>query len=273
MTPSDRLSDPKGNDHPPEMRFCPLASGSKGNALYVSAGGTAVLIDAGLTGKEIQKRLAAHALDAKGLSGIVVSHEHTDHLHGVGVLARRWGLPIYMNRSTRDAATRQLGRVPRVVCFDSGRSFTLGCLKIHPFVLSHDAADPVGFTISNNGLRIGIATDLGVATANVKMHLKDCALILLEANHDPRMLESGPYPWPLKQRIRGRSGHLSNEDAARLLCEVRHPGLRHVVLGHLSETNNTPEKAMAVVGRAIDRSSMRLVAARQDCCGPMIEIS
>ncbi len=257
---------------PPSITFCALASGSRGNALFVSSGGTAIIVDAGLSGREIQKRLASRHLASESIGAIVVSHEHTDHLQGVGVLARRWKIPVYMSRETLRAGRRQLGQVDRVTAFHSGKPFTIGSLDLTPFATSHDAADPVGFTIGSRGVHIGVATDLGVATANVKMQLKRCALILLEANHDHRMLEQGPYPWPLKQRIRGRSGHLSNEDAARLLKEIHHENLRHVLLGHLSETNNTPEKALSVVGGALEGTQTRLGAVCQDCSGPVLEI-
>lgn len=272
MTHSVDVSGPCPAGDPSPMRFCALASGSRGNALFVSGGRTGLLIDAGLAGREIERRLSFRGIAIERLTAIVVTHEHTDHLKGVGVLSRRWGLPVYMSRETRKAGAGQLGRVATVECFESGRSFAVGNLQVHPFAVSHDAADPVGFTVGFNGIRIGIATDLGVATANVKTHLKRCALVVLEANHDAEMLQSGPYPWPLKQRIQSRSGHLSNHDAARLIAEIHHDGLRHVILGHLSETNNTPEKAMAAVGRVLGRSSIHLEAACQDVCGSMIEI-
>jgi phosphoribosyl 1,2-cyclic phosphodiesterase len=257
---------------PPSITFCALASGSRGNALFISSGATAIIVDAGLSGREIQKRLSARNISSEGIGAIVVSHEHTDHLQGVGVLARRWKIPVYMSPETLAAGRRQLGRVDRVTTFHSGKPFSIGSLDVTPFATSHDAADPVGFTIGSRDIHIGIATDLGVATANVKMQLKRCALILLEANHDHRMLEQGPYPWPLKQRIRGRSGHLSNEDAARLLKEIHHENLRHVLLGHLSETNNTPEKALSAVGGVLEGTKTRLEAVCQDYCGPLLEI-
>lgn len=272
MTHSVDLPCPASTEDSSPLSFCALASGSRGNALFVSAGRTGLLIDAGLAGREIEKRLSLRGIAMERLTAIVVTHEHTDHMKGVGVLSRRWGLPVYMNQETRKAGAGQLGSVATEECFESGRPFAVGNLKIHPFAVSHDAADPVGFAISFNGVRIGIATDLGVVTANVTMHLKHCALVVLEANHDADMLESGPYPWPLKQRIRGRSGHLSNRDAARLIGEIRHDGLRHVILGHLSEANNTPEKAMAAVGRVLANASIHLEAARQDTCGSLIEI-
>jgi phosphoribosyl 1,2-cyclic phosphodiesterase len=143
-------------------------------------------------------------------------------------------------------------------------------MAIHPFGISHDAENPAGFTIAQNGTTVGIATDMGIATSLVRQHLKRCALLILEANHDPTMLETGPYPWPLKQRIRGRTGHLSNPDSKKLLKELQHDNLRHVILGHLSEINNTPQKAFDEVSRAITRCNAELTVADQYSSGPVI---
>jgi phosphoribosyl 1,2-cyclic phosphodiesterase len=160
-----------------------------------------------------------------------------------------------------------LGRIQDTRNFEVGSGFFVGAMHIHPFSISHDAEDPAGFTIRQNGKKIGIATDLGIATAMVKEHMKECDVVILEANHDPAMLISGPYPWPLKQRVRERTGHLSNEASAGLLAEIKHDRLSHVVLAHLSETNNTPEKAVCAVGQAMNQSRARLTVAYQDVCG------
>jgi phosphoribosyl 1,2-cyclic phosphodiesterase len=247
---------------------CLLASGSKGNAIYVSDGRTSLLVDAGLSGIEMERRFAAAGLEISTLQAIVVSHEHSDHIRGVGVLSRRYQLPVYISSGTQKACGTQLGRLHAVHHFETGRSFTLNGLTIHPFVTSHDAADPAGFTISRNGRKIGIATDLGIATGMVKEHLKTCDLLILEANHDPTMLIEGPYPWPLKQRIKSRNGHLSNQESGDLLAEIRHDGLCHVILAHLSETNNTPEIARQTVEKLLAGTDCRfdLHVARQDRC-------
>ena len=245
-----------------------LASGSRGNATYISDGRTAILIDAGLSGKEIQRRMASKGLDSNNLDAILVSHEHADHIHGVGVLSRRFDLKVYINDGTRQASGKALGKLPEVVPFSCGRAFAIGSLDIHPFSISHDAEDPAGFTISGNGAKVGVATDLGVASGVVKTHLKACDILILEANHDPQMLIDGPYPWPLKQRIRGRSGHLSNEDTALLLESLRHDRLVHVILAHLSEENNTPEKARLAIKTALNGASVKLhVASQAEGCG------
>ncbi|RZB30458.1 MAG: hypothetical protein SRB1_02738 [Desulfobacteraceae bacterium Eth-SRB1] len=258
------------NDH--NLSVCVLASGSKGNAIYISDGLTSILVDAGLSGIEIERRLKSKGLCPEDLDAILVSHEHNDHIQGVGILSRRFGLPVYINRKTIEASSSYIGNIQNIVNFDTGSPFAINNLKIHPFSISHDAEDPAGFTICLNNTKIGIATDLGIATAMVKEHLKDCTLLILEANHDPDMLQNGPYPWPLKQRIRDRTGHLSNEDSKNLLHEVQHDRLKHVILAHMSETNNTPEKALNVVGRAITHSRTRITVASQDVSGELIRV-
>ncbi len=252
-----------------EICICVLASGSKGNAIYISNGPTAVLFDAGLSGIEIERRLTSRGLRTDSLKAIVVSHEHSDHVQGVGVLSRRYGLPVYINRKT-DGAAATIGKVYQKVFFECGAGFTIGNLTIHPFSLSHDAADPAGFTVHRNGIKVGLATDLGVATALVAEHLKNCRALILEANHDPQMLIEGPYPWPLKQRIQGRTGHLSNSDSKSLLNKITHQNLDHVILAHLSETNNTPAKAIKCIMPALAHFDTQLEVAHQDRCSGIV---
>jgi phosphoribosyl 1,2-cyclic phosphodiesterase len=252
------------------LGVCILASGSKGNAIFISSGDTSLLIDAGLSGIEIERRLRSRGLDPENLNAILVSHEHSDHIQGVGVLSRRYKLPVYINSKTRKSADSQLGNLHEFKNFECGSLFTINDLSIHPFSISHDAKDPCGFTINQNGTKIGIATDLGIATSMVKSHLKGCTLLVLEANHDEQMLINGPYPWPIKQRIKSRTGHLSNEASKTLLNELQHDGLKHVMLAHLSETNNTPQKAVNEVGRALTRCNARLDVASQDKCGALL---
>ncbi|UCD77728.1 MAG: MBL fold metallo-hydrolase [Desulfobacterales bacterium] len=251
------------------LAICTLASGSKGNATYISDGQTSILIDAGLSGIELQRRLTSRGLDPADLNAIIVSHEHSDHTKGVGILSRRYKLPVYINQPTQSASA-ELGRLHEIRPFECGTTFSIRNLSIHPFSISHDAEDPAGFTIGCNGTRMAIATDLGIATAMVKEHLKQCSLLILEANHDPQMLETGPYPWPLKQRIQSRVGHLSNADSKKLLHELQHEKLQHVILAHLSEINNTPHKAFAEVSHALTRCSAELTVADQYTSGPVI---
>lgn len=247
-----------------------LASGSKGNAIYLSDGETAILVDAGLSGIEIERRLQRRGIAPGSLSAILVTHEHKDHVQGVGILARRFSLPVYISKNTWVAAFAQIGEVKEVHHFRCGSSFALKTLTVHPFSLSHDAEDPAGFTVSRNGIKIGIATDLGVATALAKTHLQKCALLILESNHDDKMLEDGPYPWPVKQRIKSRTGHLSNEEASGLLNAVCHAGLEHVILAHMSETNNTPQKVLEAAAKVIKSKRMRLGVAEQGRCGKLL---
>ena len=254
-------------DH--KLAVCTLASGSKGNATYISDGETSILVDAGLSGIEIQRRLASRDLPPEDLDAIIVTHEHSDHIRGVGILSRRYNLPVYINPKTHKACPR-LGKLHETKAFECGTTFHINKMAVHPFAISHDAKDPAGFTIGQNGTTIGIATDLGIATSMVKQHLKRCALLIIEANHDPTMLENGPYPWPLKQRISSRTGHLSNPDSKKLLNELQHDDLQHIILGHLSETNNTPQKAFDEVSGAITRCNADLTVADQYSSGPLI---
>lgn len=253
-------------------KICVLASGSKGNAVYVSNEKTAILVDAGLSGTEIERRFRSRNINPDRLDAIVVSHEHRDHIQGVGVLSRRFGLPVYISESTLSEATTQLGFLHETRTFNQGTSFSIGDLSIHPFSVSHDAVDPVGFTIQDRSAKIGIATDLGVATQLVCHHLNGCRLVVLEANHDLKMLEDGPYPWQVKQRIRSRVGHLSNEASRDLLDKVSHSELEHVIVAHVSETNNQPDRALSVVREAVGRRSPRLSLAGQHAAGDMITL-
>ncbi|MEW6263702.1 MAG: MBL fold metallo-hydrolase [Thermodesulfobacteriota bacterium] len=255
------------------IKYCPLASGSKGNALWVETGDGAVLVDAGLAGRELMRRLDAAGLNPGALQAILISHEHRDHVSGAGVLARRLRLPIYLNQATRRRAAFLLDHV-ETRDFRTGEPFRLAGLAIQPFSVSHDAADPSGFIFERQGVKLGLATDLGVSTSLVRERLAGCRGLILEANHDPQMLMNGPYPWEIKMRVKSRHGHLSNQDAAELLAQVAHAGLAHVVLAHLSEVNNRPELALAVVGSAVNTPArgFTLTAAGQHAPGPLREI-
>jgi phosphoribosyl 1,2-cyclic phosphodiesterase len=254
------------------LNVCLIASGSKGNAIYISNGQTSILIDVGLSGKQIEKRMQERGLNPEAVQAILVSHEHRDHIHGVGILSRRYAIPVYINRETWRTAREHIGQVKKHHFFTCGQSFTIDGFTIHPFGLSHDAVDPTGFTISSSGLKVGIATDLGLATTLVKEHLRDAHLLVLEANHDTDMLLNGPYPWSLKQRIKSRTGHLSNTDARELIMELKNNRLKHVILAHLSDTNNTAEKAYNEVCVALEKTSTELKVVTQDACGPLIRL-
>ncbi|MCD6585258.1 MAG: MBL fold metallo-hydrolase [Desulfobacteraceae bacterium] len=254
------------------MQICMLASGSRGNSIYVSDDDTSVLIDAGLSGVEIERRMKSRNLRIEDLNAIIVSHEHSDHIQGVGILARRYNLPVYISSATFNTAAEKLGSIKHINNFSCGTEFTINALTIRPFSISHDASDPAGFTIGSNGQKIGIATDLGIATAMVKEHLKNCCCLILEANHDVPMLEDGPYPWPVKQRVKGRTGHLSNESSRELLMDIIHDKLSYVILAHLSETNNTPEKALQVVTEHLPDTRLNVSVAAQSTAGPIIQL-
>jgi phosphoribosyl 1,2-cyclic phosphodiesterase len=253
------------------LSVCVLASGSRGNAIYVSDGTTSILVDAGLSARKIDRCLRSRGLDTAGLNAILVTHEHIDHVRGVERMVRRHRLPVFLTAGTYQAARNwmEIEEFCPVAC---GYEFRFNTLSVRPFSISHDARDPAGFIISANGSRIGIATDLGQATTLVREHLQNCQMLILEANHDPDMLINGPYPWFLKQRIRSRTGHLSNQEASRLLAEVMHSGLQHVVLAHLSETNNTPARAAAEVSRVLSGTRTRLTVAAQNVCSPLVTI-
>ena len=257
------------------MHLCVLASGSSGNAIYVAEKNTAILVDASLSGKETESRLHAIGVDGNHLSAIVVSHEHTDHVSGVGILARRFGLPIYVTAATFDPLKRLLRGKERVEIFEHGTGFPIEDLGLHPFSVSHDAADPSGFVIANGTSSVGIATDLGCVTHLVRERLRGTDLVVLESNHDEQMLWEGSYPWELKQRIRGRFGHLSNEDAASFMRELAQQGLRRGVLAHLSQENNRPELARTSVWmalREIGADGFQLSIAEQDRVGEKVQI-
>jgi phosphoribosyl 1,2-cyclic phosphodiesterase len=251
---------------------CVLGSGSRGNAVYISDGTTAILVDAGFSAREIDRRLRDREIDPAGLKALLITHEHTDHVKGVERLVRRHHLPVYLTAGTGRSVDPD-GVLPDVVPFACGREFRIGTLTVRPFSIPHDAGDPVGFTVTANGIRIGIATDLGQPTALVRDHLQGCRVLILESNHDPDMLKNGPYPWFLKQRIRGRTGHLSNQDSGRLLSDLVHTGLEHVILAHLSETNNTPQMALAEAGRVLSGSHVRLTAAAQGSPTPLLPLT
>ena len=247
-----------------------LASGSNGNSIYVATPGVRILIDAGLSARELERRLERIGVRAQDLDALVITHEHRDHVSGLGPLSRRYRLPVFLNRATRGNLPDQVGSLADCVEFTTGRSFSVADLTIHPFSLSHDAADPVGLTLVNGESKVGICTDLGKATRLVHHHLQECRLLLLEANHDVGMLTKGPYPWSLKQRIRSPSGHLSNEKARELLARVLGETLERVILAHLSEVNNRPGTVLEAFAEVRHLKSLRLTVASQHNPSEMI---
>ena len=239
------------------MKLHILASGSSGNCTLVVAGGTSVLVDCGISGAEASRRLEAVGCAPEELRGIIVSHEHTDHIQGVGVMARRHGIPVYLPRGTLEACNGQVDSRTETRVFPSESEFEIGELGVRPFSIPHDAAEPVGFTFHRGGVKAGLATDMGFTTALARQHLSGCRYLVLESNHDPALLSRSPYPWELKRRIRGRRGHLSNEEASRLLEGVLHDDLESVVLAHLSEKSNRPDLAKKAAEEVLERYRLR----------------
>jgi phosphoribosyl 1,2-cyclic phosphodiesterase len=312
------------------VRMTVLASGSKGNCTVVSTSRTRILVDCGVSCRELFKRMASAGEDPRTLDAILITHEHQDHVQGLAVTARKLGIPVYFTESTHQAWMRwmtprkrltyadwlearqaaaevtaapvnpemedreafeeereELGSVslaaaaeekaepekdpcalPGVEYFSSGEGFCVGDIAVTPFTIPHDAADPVGFVFEAEGVRIGLATDLGYMPPNAKRHLRKCDVLMLESNHDLDMLRDGPYPWSVKQRVMSRVGHLSNLAAAEFLEGEYDGGAAYVVLAHLSESNNLPELARFSAERALgERMNLlanQLLLATQD---------
>jgi phosphoribosyl 1,2-cyclic phosphodiesterase len=235
-----------------------LASGSKGNCTLVCSNGTRVLVDAGLSCRELLRRMAACGEDPSEISAIIVTHEHSDHVSGLRVLAKRLKVPVYMTGATHDAyrkVTRDSAgnrvKLERLEMFQAGRSFAIGTVTVTPFTIPHDAVDPVGFTLVSEGIKIGVCTDLGYMPASVRHHIRGCQVLMIESNHDLEMLRGGPYPWSVKQRVMSRVGHLSNDALADFLTTDYDGGAEYLILAHLSEQNNHPEIARVTAERAL----------------------
>jgi phosphoribosyl 1,2-cyclic phosphodiesterase len=234
-----------------------LASGSSGNSIYVTDGSTSMLIDAGLSGKELSKRMNKVGISAAQLDAILITHEHRDHISGVGVMSRRYNLPIYANQLTWEGSEELIGPVSEDNCCIFDQEFMLGNIGIRPFSISHDASDPVGYILHCNNKRIGIATDMGYFTPKIKEALKGLDFLVVEANHDLDMLMTGSYPWSLKNRIKGNEGHLSNDDAAALIPELVSDKAPRILLGHLSKDNNNPDLAYITIKNNLDEYNLK----------------
>ena len=235
-----------------------LASGSKGNCTIVSSSGTRLLVDAGLSCRELMRRMLLCGIDPHSINAILITHEHSDHISGVHVLARRLKVPVYITSPTYDAyrkfARDSAGNRITLTCretFSSGYVFQIGDITVTPFTIPHDAVDPVGFTFRSDGIKVGICTDLGYMPASVRHHLRGCHVLMIESNHDLEMLRGGPYPWSVKQRVMSRVGHLSNDALADFLTNGYDGGAEFLILAHLSEQNNHPEIARMTAERAL----------------------
>lgn len=259
------------------MKVTVLGSGSRGNAILVQAEGVRILVDAGFSGKDLARRMAAVEVEPESITAMVITHDHGDHTRGMGIFARRFGTPIHLTPRTRAACRNLLRGTETVVEYDSARPFDLGPLKVQPFLTVHDAADPVAVTVTDTrtGSKLGVATDLGRPTASVRLALAESHLLVLEANHDNQRLWDGPYPWSVKQRIASSHGHLSNRVAADLARELYHDGLAGVILAHLSDACNEPEMARDTVGTGLERTPFRglLEVAGQDDASEPIDLT
>lgn len=246
------------------LRFAILGSGSEGNATLVRCGASTVLLDCGFSMREAVRRMLRAGVDPEDLAGIVVTHEHSDHIGGVGALARRYSLPVWLTAGTRAAANGQLGELPETRQFDPHTPFAIGDLAVEPYPVPHDAREPAQFVFSDGDGRLGYLTDVGESTAHIERALNACDALVLECNHDLAMLDGGPYPPSLKARIRSSHGHLDNASAGKLLARLDYTRLNTLVAAHLSRTNNTPEHARAALAEAIDCEPDWVEVADQD---------
>lgn len=232
------------------MIFCSLYSGSSGNSIFVGSEKTKILLDAGLPGKKIDEALKSIDQNPADIDGIFITHEHSDHIKGVGVMSRKYNIPIFANSATWSSMEGSIGKIKEenIKVIDKRSTLTIKDIDVKCFNIPHDAISPMGYTIHNNGKQVSVATDFGTFTEEIKENIKDSEVILLESNHDVQMLKFGPYPYNLKRRILSEIGHLSNEDCGKAILDIL--DLRRkkkIILGHLSNTNNHPDLAYETV--------------------------
>ena len=265
------------------MRLCSIASGSSGNCIYVGSDDTHLLIDTGISRKKIEEGLDAIGIDGSQLSGIFITHEHIDHIQGLGVFSRKYKIPIYATKGTLRGIqmSKSLGEMPeglyREITVDAW--IEVGDLCVKAFAISHDANEPTGFRVEFEDKAVAVATDLGVYDDYIVKNLESVQALVLESNHDVHMVEVGPYPYHLKQRVLGKHGHLSNELSGRLLCQILHDGLKCVLLGHLSKENNYPALAYETVKLEItlgdtpyNGNDVPIIVAERNCISKIIEV-
>lgn len=265
------------------MRLCSIASGSSGNCIYAGSDETHLLIDTGISKKRIEEGLKEIGIKGEELNGILITHEHSDHIQGLGVFSRKYEIPIYATKGTIEGIKtyKGLGKMPEGLFQEVkvDNPFSIGNLDIRPFAISHDANEPSGFRMEHEGKSIAVATDLGIYDSYTVENLKGLDAILLEANHDVHMLEVGSYPYYLKQRVLGNRGHLSNELSGRLLCDILHDNLKHIVLGHLSKENNYESLAYETVklevtlgDNAYKGEDLNMAVAKRDSISEIITV-
>lgn len=242
------------------LRFCSLSSGSSGNCQYIETDKVRVLIDAGLSGRKIENLLKSIGVDPNTIDFMLVTHEHGDHIKGIGILSRRYNIPIYANDATWKSMLGQIGEVKgeNILSFKTDSEFELGDLGILPFKVSHDASEPVGYNFYYKNVKVSLVTDTGYVSDDIKKRIKDSDLLMIESNHDVEMLKMGKYPWFLKKRILGANGHLSNEAAGHLLTEVLNCKNEKILLAHLSKENNFPELAYQTVANILTDNGINI---------------
>ena len=255
-----------------QLALCPLFSGSSGNSVYISLGGTRLLVDAGVSASRIEANLREIGVDLSQIDAVLITHEHVDHIRALGVLCKRYALPVYASEGTWDAILQKEPGIPRrcMRTFYTGEDFYIGKLGVHPFAIPHDAQEPVGYAFSCGELRCAVATDIGHIDEGWMRAVSGCQALVLEANHDVEMVERGPYPQRLKRRILSRNGHLCNDDCAKALLELAKKGTKAVFLSHLSADNNLPELAYNTICEALMGAGyavgedVRVMVARRD---------
>lgn len=259
------------------FNFCSLYSGSSGNSLFVESENTKLLVDAGVSSKKIEEALANLEINPTSIDGILITHEHSDHVQGLGTFAKKFNLPVFVNEKTLDAMPKQKEKISEknIKLFNINEKFEIGDLKVKPFSIPHDAANPCGFNIFKDDKKISIATDIGHMTNGILKNLEDSIFIMLESNYDPEVLKYSKYPYQLKTRIAGPDGHLSNELAGKTISYLLNSGLKQAVLGHLSKQSNFPELAYKTVIDEImctryDENSLKLSVASRDIPGNKI---
>lgn len=241
------------------MIFCPLYSGSSGNSIFASSDKAKVLIDVGLPGKHIENALDHIGQNPREIDAIFVTHEHTDHTKGVGVLSRKYDIPVYANSPTWAAMAKTIGKIKdQNIRIIENNHVNIKDMDVLRYDISHDAAAPSGYSLNHKNKKACIATDLGIFSEDVKAFLEDADVILLESNHDIQMLKFGPYPYNLKRRILSNVGHLSNDDCGKAIVNITNSKFKNIILGHLSKTNNYPELAYQTVVNVINAAGIRL---------------
>ena len=261
------------------LNFCSLYSGSSGNSLFVQSENTNILVDCGVSAKKVETALNGINVNPKDIDGILITHEHSDHVQGLGVFAKKYNIPIYVNEKTLDAMPKQKEKIENCEIHNIvvGEKFEINDLKIKSFAIPHDAINPCGYTFTDNKKTIGIATDIGHMTNEILRELEPSDFLLLESNYDPEVLKFSSYPYQLKQRIAGPNGHLPNEMAGKTISRLLRCNLKRAMLGHLSKENNFPELAYKsvveeLINEKFNENSLQLSVASRDIPGNIIQV-